>query len=242
MNQLTLRKHNAHTSMNTVLFKELIDLENAFEQQVPNPDEQTMANFADWLSQQMPAKPSVSESVLERNYLPPLPTLPTYIVQYLSMDYRYHKQHVKKALDGTPLITYDDFIYLVLLAMNGSMTKMSLVEANINEKASGMLVIKRLLDSELVTQTNDLHDHRVRQMAITQKGRDMLAQVLPIMAQTMTLFVGNLTEREQAELANLLTKLDQFHNPLFLHEKNTSISDLYEKIVGTEQASETIAH
>ena len=226
--------------MNTVLFKELIDLENAFEQQFPNAEDQTMTTFADWLSRQVPAKPA-DTGPGSRTYLPPLPTLATYIVQYLSMNYRYHKQHVKKALDGTPLITYDDFIYLVLLAMNGSMTKMSLVEANINEKASGMLVIKRLLDNELVTQTNDLHDHRVRQMAITEKGRDMLAQVLPIMAQTMTLFVGNLTEREQTELANLLTKLDQFHNPLFLHEKTTSIPDLYEKIVGTGQTEEPIA-
>ena len=227
--------------MNTTLLKELIDLENAFEQQFPNPPDQHVANFSDWLSQQPPPKPSVIESGNDMNYLPPLPTLPTYIVQYLSMDYRYHKQHVKKALEGTPLITYDDFIYLVLLTMNGSMTKMSLVDANINEKASGMLVIKRLLVQEYVTQTNDLHDHRVRQMTITQKGRDILAQVLPTMAQAMTLFVGNLSEREQAELANLLTKLDQFHNPLFLREKTTPISELYEKIVGMKPMPAAVA-
>ncbi|WP_461051571.1 MarR family winged helix-turn-helix transcriptional regulator [Spirosoma arcticum] len=222
--------------MNTTLLKELIDLENAFEQQFPNPVDQQVANFSDWLCQQLPPKTPITETgAYGRNYLPPLPTLPTYIVQYLSMDYRYHKQHVKKALEGTPLITYDDFIYLVLLVMNGSMTKMSLVEANINEKASGMLVIKRLLDQEFVIQTNDLHDHRVRQMTITQKGRDMLAQVLPVMSQAMSLFVGHLSEREQAELADLLTKLDQFHNPLFLHDKNTSISELYEKLVTAER-------
>jgi hypothetical protein len=63
--------------------------------------------------------------------------------------------------------------------------------------------------------------------------------VLPVMAQTMTLFVGNLTEREQTELANLLTKLDQFHNPLFLHEKTTAIPELYEKLVGSEQMAGT---
>jgi hypothetical protein len=59
----------------------------------------------------------------------------------------------------------------------------------------------------------------------------VLAQVLPAMSQAMTLFVGNLSAREQLELANLLTKLDQFHNPLFLHEKNTPLAELYEKFV-----------
>lgn len=236
MNKLNLFPHEPIMPMNTTLLKELIDLENAFEQQFPDPADQQVATFADWLSQRMPSKTSTAESdPYARSYLPPLPTLPTYIIEYLTVDYRYHRQHVKKALEGTPLITYDDFIYLVLLAMNGNMTKMSLVEATVNEKASGMLVLKRLLDQEFVTQTNDLHDHRVRQMAITQKGRDMLAQVLPPMAQAMRLFVGNLSEREQQTLGELLAKVDQFHNPLFLHDKNRSLSELYENVVGAER-------
>ena len=222
--------------MSTVLVKELIDLENAFQQQFPNEQDQHVANFSDWLSGQMPAKtPAIESGSFGMNHLPPLPKLPTYIVQYLCMDFRYHRQHVKKALQGTPLISYDDFIYLVLLVMNGSMTKMHLVEATVNEKASGMLVIKRLLDQEYVVQTEDQHDHRVRQMTITQKGRDILAQVLPAMSQAMSVFVGDLSEQEQLELANLLTRLDQFHNPLFLHDKNTSIADLYRKLVGKGQ-------
>ncbi len=51
----------------------------------------------------------------------------------------------------------------------------------------------------------------------------------------MSVFVGDLSEREQLELANLLTKLDQFRNPLFLHDKNTPIAELHKKLVETEQ-------
>ncbi len=81
---------------------------------------------------------------------------------------------MKKAQEGTPLVTYDDFICLALLATNGNMTKMSL-------------------------------------------------------------FVGNLSEREQQTLGELLAKLDQFHNPQFLHDKHMPLSELYEKLVGAER-------
>ena len=224
--------------MNTALLKELIDLSDAFEQHFPNKDDQHLAMFSTWLSQRIDSvtsrMPVTEVDAYGDGYLPPLPKLPTYIVHFLCMDYRYHKQQVKKALYGTPLITYDDFIYLTLLAMNGSMTKMSLVETTVNEKASGMLVIKRLMENEFVIQTNDLHDHRSRRISITQKGRDILTEIIPAMGQANRLFVGNLSEGEQKQLADLLTKLDEFHKPLFLHDKNTSLGQLYEKLIGTE--------
>ena len=171
------------------------------------------------------------------NYLPPLPKMPTFIAQGLVLGYRYHKLHVKKALAGTPLITYDDFIYLALLAMNGSMTKMSLVGSTINEKASGELVINRLLKQDLLSQTQDPDDRRIRRLTVTPKGKQVLTAVLPAMSQATALLVGNLSQPEQQQLAHLLTKLDEFHKPLYLREKDTPLSQLHSELIDKNPTS-----
>ena len=222
--------------MNNTLLKQLIDLGDAFETEFTTPAEQTLPNFLAWAGRANVPGPPLNPDLTailthQRTYtLPDLPVLPSVVAHYLCLAYRYHRAHVKKALHNTPLLTYDDFIYLLLLELTGSMTKMHLVESTVNEKASGMLVIKRLLDNEFVIQTPDPTDQRARRISITEAGRAVLAQVIPAMQQTLSLLVGDVPEAGQQQLANLLMHLDAFHKPLFLHEKETPLSRLLEQM------------
>lgn len=224
--------------MNNTLLKQLIDLGDAFEAEFTNPAEQTLPTFLAWASRtNVPGPPLNADlaAILTRQRiyaLPGLSVLPSVVAHYLCLAYRYHRAHVKKALHNTPLLTYDDFIYLLLLELEGSMTKMQLVEHTVNEKASGMLVIKRLLDNEFVVQTPDPVDQRARRISITEAGRAILAQVTPAMHQALLLLVGNVPEAGQQQLANLLMRLDAFHKPLFLHEKETPLPQLIEMMQG----------
>ena len=211
--------------MKSALLKELLDLGDAFEQAHPHDDEQTMANFLAWASGRAVEKPAPALNLPQR-YSDEMPPVPTFIAQYLTKVYRYFRLYVKKAFETTPLLTFEDFISLIYLAEQGSMTKTDLIESTVNEKTSGMLVIKRLLDRGFVEQTDNADDKRSRCITLTDAGLAMLRSVQPTMNQATTLLKGDLTAEEQVQLGALLFRLDRFHEPLFLHHKEASLDEL----------------
>ncbi len=106
------------------------------------------------------------------------------------------------------------------------MTKSDLIELTVNEKTSGMLVIKRLLDRGFVTQTDNTDDRRSRCITLTDEGLALLRTVQPFMDQATTMLTGDLTEHEQLQLGALLIRLEHFHRPLFLHHKDAPLNEL----------------
>lgn len=213
--------------MKSKLIKELLDLGDAFERAYPHDEEQTIDNFLAWATGRAIETPTPTLE-LPRRYVDDddFPALPTFIAEYMTKASRYVRLYIKKALDVTPLLTFDDFISLIYCAERGSMTKTDLVEATINEKTSGMLVIKRLIDHGLVTQTDNEDDRRSRRITLTAEGLAVLHQIQPAINQASRLVAGDLSEDEQMQLAILLKRFSDFHQPLFLHHKEASLDEL----------------
>ncbi len=213
--------------MKSTLMKELLDLGDAFEEQYPDQVGHTLANFLAWATNELPATTKQETPLaIPKRYDDDLPALSAFVAQYLTKASRYFRFYVKKALDTTPLLTFDDFISLVYCAERGSMTKTDLVEATVNEKTSGMLVIKRLIDRGLVQQMDNEEDRRSRCITLTDEGRAVLRAVQPTINQSSTLLTGDLSEEEQTQLALLLQRLDRFHEPLFLNHRESSLTEL----------------
>jgi DNA-binding MarR family transcriptional regulator len=124
---------------------------------------------------------------------------------------RYAKSYVKKALDGTPLQTAEDFTCLAILLTHNHISKGDLISRNLQEKTSGTEVIRRLLSAGLVEQWNDDKDKRGKRIAITQNGRELLYQVFNEMNHVGKMVTGNLTLPEKLMLQHLLQKLENFH-------------------------------
>ncbi len=217
--------------MNSTLVKELLDLGDAFERACPGA-EPTAANFLAWANGQVMNKRVEKELeplVMPKRYTDAVPELPTFIVQYMTKTYRYFKLYMKKACENSPLLNFDDFIALVYLAERGSMTKTHMVETTVNEKTSGMLVIKRLIDQGFIEQTDNPDDRRSRCIALTGAGRAVLESVQPGVNQAILLLTVPLSEAEQEQLARFLYRLTQFHEPLFLHHRDLSLNELLQK-------------
>lgn len=203
--------------MNSALMKDLIDLGDAFDQAYPDPADQTLPTFLAWASQRPQADPADEPKDPEYTYYTEeVPVLQTFLAHYLNNASRYLRVYMKKAVEASPLVTFEDFISLAFLAERGPMTKTDLVEMMINEKTSGMLVIKRLIDNGFVVQSDDEQDKRSRRLTITPAGFAILGQVLPAMNQATALFTGDLSETEQRQLSALLLRLDKFHEPIYL--------------------------
>lgn len=215
--------------MNTNLLRQLIDLGDAFEQQYPDEAEQTIANFLSWSTGASTPKNPVALAeplIMPKRYVDAVPELPTFIVQYMTKTYRYFKLYMKKACENSPLLNYDDFIALVYLAEHGSMTKTHMVETTVNEKTSGMLVIKRLIDQGFIEQTDNPDDRRSRCITLTDAGMAVLQSVQPGVNQAALLLMAPLSETEQEQLARFFNRLERFHEPLFLHHREDSLAEL----------------
>ncbi|WP_266367331.1 MarR family winged helix-turn-helix transcriptional regulator [Tellurirhabdus rosea] len=141
---------------------------------------------------------------------------------------RYARHYTKKALDGSPLTTMDDFSYLAKLMATESLTKTELIQVHKQEKTSGIEVIKRLLGAGLIEQFDDPQDRRSKRVRLTAKGRQTIYGVFEPMLAVSQLVAGNLTESEKRTLVDLLRKLNHFHEPLFLDHHDASLDALKE--------------
>lgn len=200
------------------LLSELLRHLEQYEQQAP-PAQQSVRGFADWLRVQTAAPVNAAVAA-------PLGGVENSISKLVVYLYRYARLYTKKVTDGTPIDNFDDFPYLVTLLGQGPMTKIELIEYNIQEKASGMEVIKRLLQKGFLTERPHPTDGRSKLLSVSETGLTVLKEVFGQMQAISHLISGNLSSEEKEYLAYLLQKLDDFHNPLFREHKDSPLSEL----------------
>lgn len=209
--------------MNYQFLKQLLEYAEKFEQEEVEPDKQTVTSFATWLLNQSTVPQSDPSNTGSFGPVSPDTTI-SIIVSFL---YRYARLYSKKVIEDSPLTTLDDFTYLIVLFRSTDFpTKTDLIEHNIHEKTTGTEVIRRLLANGLIEQFDDPDDRRSKRLKLTDRGREVMVSLMPRMTQVATLVGGNLTFPEKQQLVYLLTKLHQFHNPIFLNERSESLDQL----------------
>jgi DNA-binding MarR family transcriptional regulator len=199
------------------LVKQLIELAERFETEHPEANTQNLTDFATWLNGQIIDK-KPGDSIMSGQLISPYETVESALGKLVSFLYRYSRNYSKRSLENTPLITTDDFTYLAMLFSRGSMTKMELIDAHMQEKTTGIEIIKRLLKNGLAEQHNDEKDKRSKRLVVTPKGQQVLFGAIPQMTKVATLLGGNLTNEEKMQLLHLLNKLHLFHHAI--HQDN----------------------
>lgn len=125
--------------------------------------------------------------------------------------YRYAKLQAKEAIVNSPFSTPDEFIYLICLNTQGSMTKTALIKLNVHEKSAGIQIINRLIDNEFVTQKTAATDRRNKILEITDLGKEVLNKSMDKIRQASRNVTQPLSDSEKIELIRLMKKLEDFH-------------------------------
>lgn len=209
-------------------YRQLMNASEEFEQSHPSPEQHTLEHFAAWLSLKLAPVPEMTTAA-EHSRDQPDETPEVGISRLVGFMNRYARIYLKKAFEKTPLTTPDDFSYLAVLEERGALTKTELIEENIHEKTSGMEVIKRLLNAGLITQMEHPSDRRSKLISITEQGREVLYSIFGELRVIAKLVSGNLTEQEKQQLLYLLRKLDHFHRPIYLQERDTPLAQILAK-------------
>ena len=208
----------------TILQKIITDLEFLEKEKSPRPVQ--MEDFVFFLNQKYLAEPVAEKNVPEGNGQE---TVENQISQLVAFLYRHAKGYIKKALEESSMLTLADFGYLATAWTKGDLTKTQVIELNIHEKNTGMEIIKRLITNKLLEQYDDTKDKRSKRLKITPLGQSELLKTFESMFKVSQIISGKLSTSEKMQLYYLLDKLHNFHNPIFLNEKDTSIDDLLGK-------------
>ncbi len=140
--------------------------------------------------------------------------------------FRYAKGYIRKALKTSKIKTADEFSFLITLLTYKSLTKTELIQKQVMEKTSGTEIINRLIRLGLIMQYEDEVDKRSMRIKISELGKLEVIGILPEMQKVSKIVTGNLTEREKNTLAYLLRKLENFHNDIFLNNKDAELNEL----------------
>lgn len=141
---------------------------------------------------------------------------------------RYAKNYSKSAIADSDFHTQDEFSYLINLKAFGLMTKMELIKKNIQDKSSGILIINRLIRQGWVEQNDSETDKRSKVLTITERGKMVLENQMEKIRNASRIVTGNLNPSEKMELVRILSKLEQFHQPIF--SRNIDTPNLIETV------------
>jgi DNA-binding MarR family transcriptional regulator len=208
--------------MDLDLLSDLVQAFKEYQLSAAAGGQRTIYEFADWVkARQVPI-------TNERAATDPLANFDIDVelgklIIYLN---RYARHLIRKGLSEFPQLANEDYTYLYILMGEGEMTKKQLIERNIHEKAGGLEVIKRLLKHNLICEKTDDKDKRSKLVSLTDAGRQMFFQTLEQMGKVSKLIAGDLSAAEKESLLELLKKLEDFHNPLFLRERKKTIDEL----------------
>jgi DNA-binding MarR family transcriptional regulator len=198
------------------LLHQLIDQLEHFQR--AHQGARAVSDFAHWLLREEAAS---SETTENRR-------TPEQAFQFVRMNtlfYRTARQYARKALEGTPLRSEDEYAYLDLLK-NGPLPKTALIHLNRHEKPTGMDIIRRLVASGLARQSDNPDDGRSQLIHITESGSALVQQLAPRMQFVAELSTGNATEGDMTRSIAFLDELEQFHQLVLAKTKGNGLVDL----------------
>ncbi len=145
------------------------------------------------------------------------------IAQMLVMMNKYAKQYFKVILEGSVSQTSDELVFLIILMFEGNKTKTELIQHALQEKTTGMEILKRLENLQLIFTVNNPQDKRSKVVSITDAGILFITNIFPKMDKVSQVVCGDLSETEKDHLLHILNKLHVFHNPIFHHNTQKEI-------------------
>lgn len=187
--------------------KKVIDWTEQFENQLSDGEQWSDEKFAVWLSNQV----NLSK---QKDLVSPKKPKPA-LTMYIYFMYKYALFYSRKIFKNSMIYSLDDFSVLASLLPDKQLMKADVIRKNVTEKSSGNEVLKRLLRQQLIEETDNPNDKRSKLLKLTPAGFQEINAVRSQLEKMGNLVAGDLTDQEKEILITMLSKLNEFHRPLF---------------------------
>ncbi|MDX2305292.1 MAG: MarR family transcriptional regulator [Microscillaceae bacterium] len=141
---------------------------------------------------------------------------------------KFSFMYSRKGLTSLGLNNLEDFVYLVTIFEHGTPKKSEIIHKNLSEFSSGIEVIKRLKNLDLLYEFPDEDDRRSRRVGLTPKGMEVLRACFPLMTQIAYMTFGDLMPEEKEMILHIFSKLDKKHSDMYDRTKQKTFQEILE--------------
>ena len=117
------------------------------------------------------------------------------------------KKFVPNSHDSGLDISMDQWIVLGPIWENEGLSHKEISEYCLKDKTSVTKIIDILEKKNLVVRVSDQLDHRVKRVVLSNKGKELFLQAIPIMELTRDQLREGITEQDIESLRSVLTKI-----------------------------------
>ena len=128
---------------------------------------------------------------------------------------RNAEEETRVTVRQTGVSSLEEFRLLQMIDRVKNINKSELSNESLMDFSTVVDILKRFINKGLIIQVKDENDKRASQLQITQKGKNLLLTSYKILAQIKPNIAGDLTQKEQETLINLLLKLNNFHTHFY---------------------------
>lgn len=141
-----------------------------------------------------------------------------------SMGQIYSREMLKKI----PEIQLDGFYYLTTLRQLGESRKTDIINHHLSELSTGIDILNRLKDNDLIEERPDPSDKRAKLIKISTKGNQLLFKCFWRMSHVGSILFDELAEDDKKLCIQLLKNVEIKHAKLALEVKNRGLDALGE--------------
>ena len=117
------------------------------------------------------------------------------------------KKFVQNSHNSGLDISMDQWIVLGPIWENDGVSHKEISEYCLKDKTSVTKIIDTLEKKNLVVRVSDQLDHRVKRVVLSNKGKELFLQAIPIMELTRDQLREGITEQDIESLRSVLTKI-----------------------------------
>jgi len=117
------------------------------------------------------------------------------------------KKFVQNSHNSGLDISMDQWIVLGPIWENEGLSHKEISEYCLKDKTSVTKIIDTLEKKNLVVRFSDQLDHRVKRVVLSNKGKELFLQAIPIMELTRDQLREGITEQDIESLRSILTKI-----------------------------------
>ena len=117
------------------------------------------------------------------------------------------KRFVQNSHNSGLDISMDQWIVLGPIWENDGVSQKEISEYCLKDKTSVTKIIDTLEKKNLVVRVSDQLDHRVKRVVLSNKGKELFLQAIPIMELTRDQLREGITEQDIESLRSVLTKI-----------------------------------
>lgn len=139
---------------------------------------------------------------------------------------RYHDFYIRKALKDLVINSRLDYLFLYTINALKKARKTDLINIYHLEYTTGMDTIRRLINNDLLSETQDESDKRAKLLVLTQQGREVLEMAVRKINVENMMFFAAVSENKWKKVLPVLEEMDDFHDQIYLKHNQQSFAEL----------------